>query len=156
MKKVTLGQTVDNFTSPVTSNKEIQFANLKGKNVILYFYPKDKTPGCTIESCGFRDYHTEFNKLNTVILGVSRDSLMLHESFKEKYNLPFELISDENEQLCQQFDVIKMKSFFGKQIRGIQRSTFLIDKNGILQREWRKVKIVGHVKEVLQAVKDLM
>ena len=132
-----------------------QFSDYQGKWLVLYFYPKDSTPGCTIEGQQFRDAYPEFQALNTEIFGISRDSLQSHERFKCKQQFPFELISDSDEALCQLFDVIKAKSFFGKQIRGIQRSTFIIDPNGVVCHEWRKVSILGHVAEVLATIKSL-
>lgn len=134
---------------------EIKLADFRGHPVILYFYPKDSTPGCTIESCGFRDQYKHFQELGAVILGISRDSLKSHEKFKTKHDLPFTLLSDTDETVCNLYGVIHSKNMFGLKVRGIQRSTFLIDKQGHLQREWRKVKIAGHVSEVLQAVKEL-
>ena len=122
---------------------------------MLYFYPKDNTPGCTQEGQAFRDHIQQFNELNTVILGISRDSVKVHEGFKCKQNFPFDLLSDKEEQLCQLFDVIKMKNMYGKQVRGIERSTFLIDENGVFIHEWRKVKVKNHVDEVLQVLKQL-
>jgi len=131
-------------------------ARFKGeKNVVLYFYPKDSTPGCTKEGEAFRDHYAEFEALDTVILGVSRDSLKRHENFKAKYDFPFELLSDEDETLCQMFDVMKLKKNYGREYMGIERSTFLIDKAGVLRQEWRKVKVKDHVEEVLAAVKAL-
>ncbi len=155
MSEITIGKKVPDFTLPATGEQSISLKNFKGKNVVLYFYPKDSTPGCTQESCEFRDLQKEFNKLNTVVIGVSRDSLKSHENFKTKQELTFDLLSDADEELCNLFDVIKMKNMYGKQVRGIERSTFLIDTNGKLIREWRKVTVNGHVDEVLQAVKDL-
>lgn len=152
---VELNQLVDNFNMKATGSLPSQFAELKGKNVILYFYPKDLTPGCTIEAKDFRDHLDEFAKLNTVIIGVSRDNLKLHEKFQEECGLPFDLISDEDEVICQLFNVIKMKNLYGKQVRGIERSTFLIDVTGKLVKEWRNVKVDGHVNDVLLAVKKL-
>jgi thioredoxin-dependent peroxiredoxin len=126
-----------------------------GQAVILYFYPKDNTPGCTIEGTDFRDRHKQFAKLGAVVAGVSRDSLKSHENFKAKFEFPFELISDADEKLCAQFDVIKMKNMYGKNVRGIERSTFLIGADGKLVHEWRKVKVDGHADDVLAAVKAL-
>ena len=128
---------------------------LKGKNIVIYFYPKDSTPGCTLEGQDFRDNIRKFSSRNTRILGVSRDSLSSHEKFKEKQKFNFDLISDEDEKLCSIFDVIKEKNMYGKKHMGIERSTFLIDEKGILRNEWRKVKVKGHVEEVLVAVKSL-
>ncbi len=147
-----LNQQIADFVLPATAEQTIKLSDYRGKNLVLYFYPKDSTPGCTIESKAFRDHHHEFNKANAVILGISRDSLSSHEKFKCKHQFPFELISDTDEKLCDYFNVVSMKSLFGKKFRGIVRSTFLIDKNGVLRQEWRKVKIHGHVKDVLKSV----
>ena len=155
MSEIALNKKVPNFELPATGDQTISLAGLKGQNVVLYFYPKDSTPGCTREGQAFRDNHKKFTKLNTIILGASRDSLKAHENFKAKQEFPFELLSDKEETLCQLFDVIKMKNMYGKQVRGIERSTFLIDTKGVLRREWRKVKVDGHVDEVLAAVKEL-
>lgn len=152
MTQATLDHQLSDFTLQTTSGQPLQLSELRGKNVVLYFYPKDNTPGCTIESKAFRDHHDEFTKANTVILGISRDTLASHEKFKCKHQFPFELISDADEKLCEYFNVVSMKSLFGKKFRGIVRSTFLIDKNGVLRQEWRKVKIIGHVKDVLKSV----
>ena len=152
---VAIGKKVKNFKLPATGDKTISLSDFKGKNVVLYFYPKDSTPGCTTEAQDFRDAKGRFTRANAVILGVSRDSIRSHENFKTKQKLNFDLLSDENEELCTYFDVIKMKNMYGKKVRGIERSTFLIDGNGILRQEWRKVKVKGHVEEVLQAVKAL-
>ena len=126
-----------------------------GRVVVLYFYPKDNTPGCTTQAIGFRDHHAAFAAANVTIVGVSRDSLKSHENFKAKQNFPFELGSDKDELVCNLFGVIKQKMMYGKQVRGIERSTFLIDRNGILRREWRGLKVPGHVQEVLDAVRSL-
>jgi peroxiredoxin Q/BCP len=152
---IALNKKVPNFSRPATGDQEIKLSQLKGKNIVLYFYPKDSTPGCTTEGQNFRDLIKEFEKLNTVILGVSRDTLKRHENFKEKQAFPFELLSDEDESLCTLFDVIKMKNMYGKQVRGIERSTFLIDSKGVLRHEWRKVKVKGHVEAVLEKLKEL-
>lgn len=152
---VTLGKKAPDFRLPATGAQEIRLADLKGSNVVLYFYPKDSTPGCTLEGQDFRDRHAQFKRLNTVILGVSRDSLAAHAKFKEKQNFPFELLSDADEKVCRLFDVIKEKNLYGKKVLGIERSTFLIDAAGVLRAEWRKVKVPGHVDEVLAAVKAL-
>ena len=149
------GKKVKNFKLPATGGKEISLDDFKGKNVVLYFYPKDSTPGCTTEGQDFRDAKARFTRQNTVIIGVSRDSLKSHENFKAKQKFNFDLISDAEEKLCNQFDVIKMKNMYGKQVRGIERSTFLIDEKGVLRQQWRKVKVKGHVEEVLDAVKSL-
>ena len=154
MRLVKINKKVPRFSVNTTAG-EIQSKNLQGKNVILYFYPKDNTSGCTQQGQDFRDKHTSFEKQKTIILGVSRDSLSSHEKFKEKQNFPFELVSDQDEKLCTLFDVIKEKSMYGKKYLGIERSTFLIDEKGTLLQEWRKVKVKGHVDEVLATVKNL-
>lgn len=143
------------FSLPATSGKLINLKNLIGKNIILYFYPKDCTSGCTQEGKDFTKNYKKFASLNTMILGVSRDSLKLHEKFKSEQQFPFELLSDADEKVCQLYGVLKEKIMYGKKTRGIERSTFLIDKLGILRQEWRKVKVPGHVDEVLQAVGEL-
>ncbi len=150
-----IGQPVADFTAPATSDTEVTLSALKGKNIVIYFYPKDSTPGCTTEGQDFRDLHAEFQGLETEIFGVSRDSLRSHENFKSKQSFPFELISDKDEALCQLFDVIKLKKLYGREYMGIERSTFLIDKEGVLRQEWRKLKVKGHAAEVLEAVKGL-
>lgn len=155
MASVKVGEKVDNFELPATGDKTISLAGLKGKNLVLYFYPKDSTPGCTQEGQDFRDQHGVFESLDTVILGVSRDGIKSHENFKAKQAFNFDLLSDKEETLCNQFDVIKPKKMYGKDVIGVERSTFLIDKEGVLRREWRGVKVKGHVDEVLEAVKDL-
>jgi peroxiredoxin Q/BCP len=147
-----IGQTLPNFAFNATNNIVAHLNDYLGQTIVLYFYPKDATPGCTTEGQDFRDAFPQFQALNTQIFGVSRDSLKSHENFKTKQNFPFELISDCEEQLCQIFNVIKMKSMYGKQVRGIERSTFIIDSNGKLQHQWRKVNVKGHVKEVLQII----
>lgn len=155
MSKVIPGKKVPDFTLPATGEKTITLSELKGTRVVLYFYPKDSTPGCTTESQGFRDEYLKFRRRNTTVLGVSRDSLKSHENFRAKHGFQFDLISDSEEQLCKLFDVIKEKNMYGRKVLGIERSTFLIDEEGVLQREWRKVKVKGHVEEVLEAVKEL-
>lgn len=155
MSIVAQNQPVADFTAAATSDTEVSLSALKGSNVVIYFYPKDSTPGCTTEGQDFRAMHDDFKALDTVIFGVSRDKMRSHENFKAKQEFPFELISDEDETLCQLFDVIKEKNMYGKKHMGIERSTFLIDKNGVLRKEWRKVKVQGHVEEVLEAVKAL-
>ena len=152
---VEIGKKVKNFSLPATGDKQLSLNDLKGKKVVLYFYPKDSTPGCTTEGQDFRDAKARFTRQGAVILGVSRDSLKSHENFKAKQNFNFDLLSDPDEELCKAFDVIKMKNMYGKQVRGIERSTFLIDEKGVLRQEWRKVKVKGHVDEVLDAVKSL-
>jgi peroxiredoxin Q/BCP len=156
MSTPAIGETVPDFEAAATRNKTIRLSDYKGeKNVVLYFYPKDSTPGCTTEGQDFRDNYRKFTSRKTVILGVSRDSLKSHENFRSKQEFPFDLISDPDEALCNLMDVMKMKNMYGKKVRGIERSTFLIDKDGILRNEWRKVKVKGHVEEVLEAVKYL-
>lgn len=155
MSKVSIGKKVPAFSIAATSDKKIKLSELKGKNIVLYFYPRDSTPGCTQEGQDFRDNIRKFRSRNTVIFGVSRDSLKSHENFKNKQALPFDLLSDEDEKLCTLFDVIKEKNMYGKKHIGIERSTFLIDEKGILRKDWRKIKVKGHVQEVLDAVKEL-
>ncbi len=150
-----LGKSVANFSLPSTDGQTVRLSDLKGKHVVLYFYPRDSTPGCTIEGRDFRDRHADFIRHNSIIFGVSRDSLKRHDNFRSKENFPFHLLADENEAVCKIFDVIKPKNMYGKMVRGIERSTFLIDKNGVLRQEWRKVKIEGHADAVLAAVKTL-
>ncbi|WP_454784937.1 peroxiredoxin [Legionella sp. WA2024007413] len=144
---------VPDFVFAATSGLNAHLSDYRGQHVVLYFYPKDATPGCTTEGQDFRNAYPQFQKLKAQIFGVSRDSLKSHENFKAKQNFPFELISDHDEQLCQLFDVIKMKSMYGKQVRGIERSTFIIDPQGKLIKEWRKVSVKGHVAEVLNSLK---
>ena len=155
MATVELGKPVPNFIAQATSNKDVLLEALKGWRVLLYFYPKDNTPGCTTESQDFRDYYEDLLKLNTVVFGVSKDSLKSHEEFKEQQNLPFELISDTEGKLCDLFDVIRPQNMYGKQIMSLERSTFLIDENGILRKEWRKVRVNGHADEVVEAIEEL-
>ncbi len=150
-----INQTLDDFSSLATGNKTIHLSDYRGKNLILYFYPRDNTPGCTQEGKDFRDAIEDFNALNSLILGVSRDSVRVHENFKCKHDFPFDLLSDKDETLCTLFNVIKMKNMYGKQVQGIERSTFLIDSNGVLRYEWRKVKVKTHVQEVLEKLKEL-
>ena len=149
-----LGEKVTAFTAAATGG-DFKLSAHKGHPVVLYFYPKDNTPGCTTEGQQFRDLHRQFVKAGAVVAGVSRDSLKSHENFKVKMEFPFELISDTDEKLCTQFGVIKMKNMYGKQVRGIERSTFLIGRDRTLAREWRKVKADGHAAEVLAALKAL-
>ena len=150
---VKAGKKIKNFSRPATGDKTISLKELAGKKVVLYFYPKDSTPGCTTEGQGFRDAKAKFTRQNTVILGVSRDSMKRHENFKAKQNFNFDLLSDEDESLCKEFDVIKLKKLYGKEYMGIERSTFLISENGVLLEEWRGVKVKGHVDEVLAECK---
>jgi thioredoxin-dependent peroxiredoxin len=149
---VTLKKKVPDFTAESTGGT-FKLADQRGKSVVLYFYPKDNTPGCTMEGTQFRDLYPRFQKAGAVVVGVSRDSLKSHAGFKTKMGFPFELISDPDEKLCSQFDVIKMKNMYGRKVRGVERSTFLIDAEGKLAREWRGVKVAGHAEEVLEAVK---
>ena len=150
-----IGDPVPDFEIPATGGKSIKLSDLKGNNVVIYFYPKDSTPGCTLEGRDFRDNIDEFTSRKTIILGVSRDSIKSHEKFKSKQAFPFDLLSDEAEQLCALFDVIKEKNMYGIKMMGIERSTFLIDETGKLRNEWRKVRVKGHVNKVLEAVKTL-
>lgn len=143
---------VPDFSAAMTGDQLFQLASLRGKKIVLFFYPKDNTPGCTTENMAFRDLYAEFQNSNTEIFGVSRDSLRSHEGFKAKLGLPFALISDPEETLCNLFNVMKMKNMYGKKVRGIERSTFVIDGNGKLVKEWRGVKVAGHVNEVLEFV----
>lgn len=155
MSTVTLGKKVPAFTLPATGGQTLTLKDYQGKNLVIYFYPKDSTPGCTTEGQEFRDLYAEFARFNTAILGVSRDSVKSHENFKAKQGFPFELLSDAEETLCRLFDVIKEKNMYGKTAMGIERSTFLIDAKGVLRAEWRKVKAAGHAADVLAAVKTL-
>lgn len=155
MTKPSLNHPAPDFDLPATNNNTIKLSELKGKNVVLYFYPKDGTPGCTLEGKNFRDSFHKFAELNTVILGISRDDLNLHHKFKAEHEFPFDLVSDSNQTACKLYDVIKQKNMYGKKVFGVERSTFLIDTNGILRKEWRKVKIENHVEELLQAIQDL-
>lgn len=155
MTAPTLGQAAPEFSLPATSGKTIGLTDYRGRFLVLYFYPKDSTPGCTQEGRDFRDLHGDFEAVGTAILGVSRDSVGSHEKFKCKYEFPFELLADADEILCAAFDVIKMKNMYGKQVRGIERSTFLIDREGKLAAEWRKVTVKGHAQAVLDEVRKL-
>mgnify|MGYP001182546098 FL=1 len=155
MTQTTLGKKMPAFTCYATREKTISTKELKGNPFILYFYPRDNTPGCTQEGIDFRDNHAKFKSYKVTVLGVSRDSLQSHEKFRTKYKLPFDLVSDPNEKLCKLFGVIKEKNMYGKKVLGIERSTFLVDSEGILRCEWRKIRVSGHVKEVLYALKDL-
>jgi peroxiredoxin Q/BCP len=155
MSRVADSKKVPVFSATATGGKTIRTNDLKGSVVVLYFYPKDNTPGCTQEGQDFRDNYRRFRSRNTILLGVSRDSLATHEKFKAKYGFPFDLIADEDESLCRLFDVIKEKNMYGKKVLGIERSTFLIDDEGVLRKAWRKIKVKGHADEVLDAVKAL-
>jgi peroxiredoxin Q/BCP len=152
---VAIDQAVADFQAPATSGQTVSLSGLKSKQVVIYFYPKDSTPGCTTEGQGFRDQYAAFQAANTEIFGISRDSLKSHENFKCKQEFPFELISDKDEAVCQLFDVIKLKKLYGKEYLGVDRSTFLIDKDGVLRQEWRGVKVPGHVDAVLAAAQAL-
>lgn len=150
-----LNRVVADFKCASTGGGELRLQDLRGQNVVLYFYPKDATPGCTQEGQDFRDLHSRFRRQNTVIFGVSRDSLAAHEKFREKQKFPFHLLSDPDEKLCRQFDVIREKSLYGRKFMGVERSTFLVDAAGKLRGEWRNVKVKGHAEEVLDAAKAL-
>lgn len=150
-----LDKPAPDFEVPATGGKPFRLSSAKGKSLVLYFYPKDNTPGCTTEGQQFRDLHSEFARLGCAIYGISRDSLKSHENFKAKMEFPFDLLSDTDEIACKAFGVIKMKNMYGRKVRGIERSTFVIDAGGIVRREWRGVKVPGHVREVLDFVKSL-
>ena len=155
MAKVSLGKAIPDFKGRITNDLIIKLSDYKGQNIVIYFYPKDNTPGCTKEGEDFRDYFEDFKKNNTIIIGVSRDSVASHDKFTCKYNFPFKLISDEDEKVCKLFDVIKEKNMYGRKYMGIERSTFLINHDGILVNEWRKVRVKGHVEKVLEALNEL-
>jgi peroxiredoxin Q/BCP len=150
-----IDQAVNDFTLPATGGQDFSLAAARGKTLVLYFYPKDSTPGCTTEAQQFRDLYPAFLAAGCTIVGVSRDSLRAHDNFRAKQNLPFDLLSDSEETLCTQFAVIKEKKLYGKLVRGIERSTFVIDANGILRREWRGIKVPGHAQDVLDFVRTL-
>ncbi len=150
-----INEPAPDFSLPATSGKIVSLKDVIGKNIVLYFYPKDCTPGCTQEGKDFAENYKKFASLNTIILGVSRDSLKLHEKFKSEQQFPFELLSDAEEKVSKLYDVLKEKIMYGRKSYGIERSTFLIDKQGILRREWRKIKVLGHVDAVLQAIGEL-
>lgn len=143
---------VPDFELPATNGKTFKLSDFRGQRLVIYFYPKDSTPGCTSQGQQFRDSYASFRAANTEIVGVSRDSIKSHERFKEKFGFPFELLSDTEETACELFGVIKMKNMYGRQVRGIERSTFLIDETGVLQHEWRKVKVEGHAQNVLDFI----
>ena len=143
------------FSLPATSGGIFNTASALGKNLVIFFYPKDDTPGCTTEAVQFRDLYEQFQQANCIIVGISRDSIQSHENFKQKFTLPFELLSDTDEKVCRQFDVIKEKNMYGKQVLGIERSTFVFDKTGVLRQEWRKLKADGHAQEVLDFITTL-
>ena len=150
-----LNRVVADFSASATRNNTIRLKDLRGRNVVIYFYPKDSTPGCTAEGQDFRDLHAKFRRQGAIVLGVSRDSMASHEKFRDKQKFPFDLISDPDEAVCRKFDVIQEKTLYGRKFMGIERSTFLIDAAGKLRNEWRKVKVKGHAAEVLEAVKGL-
>ncbi len=149
-----IGKKVTDIKLAATGNQNLQLSDFRGKKIVLYFYPKDSTPGCTLEGQDFRDNKRKFSARNTIILGVSRDSVKSHENFKSKQSFSFDLLSDPDEKLCKQFDVIKEKNMYGRKVMGIERSTFLIDEKGLLIKEWRKVKVKGHVEEILEEIKQ--
>mgnify|MGYP000435170770 CR=1 FL=1 len=155
MTTILLGKPIVDFNFTTTRHTDCQFSDLKGQHVVLYFYPKDNTPGCTNEGLDFNENLANFNRLNTVVFGISRDSIKSHEKFIAKFQFKFDLISDPDEKICQLFDVIKEKNMYGRKVMGIERSTFLIDSQGILRQQWRKVKVPGHVEEVLLATQAL-
>ncbi|MFL2708158.1 MAG: peroxiredoxin [Gammaproteobacteria bacterium] len=155
MQKKLEGKKCPNFNGQCTSDLVMSNKDFIGKNLVVYFYPKDSTPGCTTEGQDFRDNYKKFKDFNTEIIGVSRDSIKSHENFKLKQSFPFELLSDHDEKMCKAFDVMKMKSMYGREYMGVDRSTFLINKSGKVVKEWRSVKVKGHVDEVLLKVKDL-
>ncbi|MBT8069237.1 MAG: peroxiredoxin [Xanthomonadales bacterium] len=152
---VSVGKRVDNFTLPATGDQDISLSEFSGRNLVIYFYPKDNTPGCTREGQDFRDLYQEFTAAGADILGVSRDSVRVHGNFRNKHDFPFHLLSDADEVLCKQFDVIREKKLYGRTYMGIDRSTFLIDGEGVLRHEWRKVRVPGHAQAVLDALKAL-
>ena len=155
MTKKLLGKKIPKFTAAITGDKAISSKDFLGQNLVIYFYPKDSTPGCTTEGQEFRDSYNEFKSLNTEIIGVSRDSIKSHENFKLKQNFPFDLLSDPDEKVCKAFDVMKLKSMYGREYIGVDRSTFIINKDGKVVKEWRAVKVKGHVAEVLEEIKSL-
>ncbi len=150
-----LNQPAPDFDLPATGNQTISLTSLKGSKLVLYFYPRDATPGCTTESQNFRDAFDDFAAADTVILGISQDSVVSHEKFRSKQSMPFDLLSDESGEVCRAYDVIKLKKMYGKEFEGIERSTFLIDQEGILRQAWLKVKVPGHVEQVLAAAQEL-
>lgn len=155
MNKAVIGNPVPDLEMQATDDQTFRFSDLRGKHIVLYFYPKDHTPGCTTEGQDFRDHYDEFEALDTVIYGVSRDSLKSHEEFKSKQCFPFDLVCDEDGSVCEAFDVIREKNLYGKKTMGIERSTFIIDRDGVLRSEFRKVKVPGHVTAVLEELKKL-
>jgi len=154
IKELSIGDSAPDFLLPCWPGGKIRLSGQRERYAVLYFYPKDNTPGCILESCAFRDANSEFKQAGAIILGVSRDPLKSHQKFAEKFNLPFHLVSDMKEEACQTFGVIRMKNMYGRQVRGIERSTFLIDPDGNIARIWRKVRVKGHVQEVLNAIEN--
>lgn len=155
LSKAVIGKAAPAFNLPATGEISVRLSSLKGQKVVLYFYPRDATPGCTTESQNFRDALKQFKKADTVVFGISQDTIKSHEKFKAKQELNFELLSDESGDVCRKYGVLKMKKMYGKEFEGIERSTFLIDSKGVLRSEWRKVKVPGHVEEVLAASETL-
>lgn len=155
MTTVATGKKLPAFKGEATGGSPIALKDLKGTAFVLYFYPRDNTPGCTVESNDFRDLHSKFKRKNVRIIGISRDTLKSHDRFKEKFGFPFELIADPDESICNLFGVMKDKNMYGKKVRGIERSTFLVNEKGVLVKEWRKVKVEGHAQEVLDNLQDL-
>lgn len=153
MTQVNINQPIPDFEARATGDKTVKLSDYSGQFVLIYFYPRDNTTGCTQQAQNFRDAHAQFSELNTVILGVSRDSVRSHDRFKANQSLPFDLLADQDEQLCQLFNVIKIKPMYGKEVRGIDRSSFLINPQGVLIKQWRKVKVANHCDELLQAIK---
>ena len=155
MTTIQIGRIAPNFKLSATGGKELSLKDLRGNNVVIYFYPKDNTPGCTQEGCDFKAHYLKFRRRNAIVLGISRDSVSSHERFRKKFTFPFDLLSDPDEQACRAYDVIREKNMYGRKVMGIERSTFLIDEKGKLRNEWRKIKVKGHVEAVLDALKDL-
>ncbi|MFP4244160.1 MAG: peroxiredoxin [Ectothiorhodospira sp.] len=156
MSQVELGRPIPDFQLPATGGRDIRLSDLLGEHhLVLYFYPRDDTPGCTTEGRDFTEHYARLTQAGATVLGISRDGIHSHERFKDKYGFPFELLSDEGEKVCELFGVMKLKNMYGKQVRGIERSTFLVDRDGILRHEWRKVKVPGHVEQVLEALETL-
>jgi len=155
MSEIIVGRPLVDFSAAATGGQVIKLSQFNGTWLVLYFYPRDNTPGCTTEGQGFRDHYDQFRALNCAVLGVSRDSVKVHENFKAKQQFPFDLLSDKDEALCDQFDVIKMKKLYGKEVRGIERSSFLINEKGEVAFIWRKVKVKGHIEAVLKKLTEL-
>ncbi|MGI9329706.1 MAG: peroxiredoxin [Gammaproteobacteria bacterium] len=155
MSKPEIGKVAPNFKLPATGDQNLELRSLRGKKLVMYFYPKDNTPGCTTESQDFAADYAKFKRAGAEIIGISRDTIASHEKFKAKLDLPFELVSDADEKACSLYDVIKEKNMYGRKVMGIERSTFLIDEKGKLRQEWRKLKVAGHAEEVLAAVKEI-